>query len=488
MLAIRQPCTKTRAEMPLVAGGSYQSSYQQCHSPAPDNTKKGGYRAEDVGSNQYVGRQPPWASPLATPAFLLDSPARTPEAEALRTPRNSNRRKQHEKEQDVPSPDVMSTPPGLEDISFLFPEERSPRGETASCEQREALLLSTPPSKQAKEQPVYSEPPSPLCQTPDRTGWRTVASRVSSITLEKSFAWSHRSDTCVSSKICDSRDDHTAQYHSDNSLAEPLPLLPEAMCRMPRPCSVQELAAARSLNTWAQKVKTGKPTRGPRPLPVGLQSDPKKEVLPVQGNQRWSQRPWLSEVVPPPNKYDAALVAAQVAQEMSAAAAAAWAAAAQAAEAASKKSLNVEAAAFAPGVWNQARCPVEARVQSEASQPKEEAHVFKLTLRKADGIEMGLSVSHANGQPPVVINAVRPGGAMESWNKLCVGDRANRLVMKGDHLLSVNGISEVPGILAELWSKQLLQLEIWRPAGDLPVCSDESNSWVGMWNSREQVH
>lgn len=462
--------------MPLVAGGSSQSSYQRCHPPAPDGAKKGSYQADDVGSNQDVGRQPPWASPLATPAFLLDSlpeHAWSLEAEALRTPRNSNC-KQHWKQNDEPSPDVMSTPPGLEDMPFLLPEERSPPGETVAFEQRHALLLSTPPSKRATEQSGYSEPPSPLCQTPDRPGWRTVASCTSSLTPEKSFAWNYHSDTCMYSKGCDSHDDLIPQYQWENSLAEPKALLQEATCQ--------------NFPPWSQKVRPGNPARGPRPLPVGLQTDLKQEVRAVQGKQGWSRQPRLSEIVPPPSKHAAALVASQVAQEMSAAAAAAWVAAAQAAEAASNKSLSVEAVAFAPGVWNQASCPVEPTMQSEGCQPKEEAHVFKLTLRKADGIDMGLSISHADGEPPVVINAVRPGGAVESWNKLCVGDRSHRLVMKGDHLLSVNGISDVPGILAEMRSKQLLQLEIWRPAGNLHVCPVGSNRRVDMWNSREQAH
>eukprot|EP00448_Togula_jolla_P002428 CAMPEP_0170603792 /NCGR_PEP_ID=MMETSP0224-20130122/19094_1 /TAXON_ID=285029 /ORGANISM="Togula jolla, Strain CCCM 725" /LENGTH=476 /DNA_ID=CAMNT_0010928683 /DNA_START=100 /DNA_END=1530 /DNA_ORIENTATION=- len=109
---------------------------------------------------------------------------------------------------------------------------------------------------------------------------------------------------------------------------------------------------------------------------------------------------------------------------------------------------------------------------SEASAPHYLAGgctTFTFTLRKAEGCELGLNVSHHEGGTPVLqVESVRPDGAVEAWNRQCQGTAsAEKAVLPGDKITSVNKVSNDPiKMLEECKEKQLLRLTIVR--GDYP--------------------
>lgn len=93
--------------------------------------------------------------------------------------------------------------------------------------------------------------------------------------------------------------------------------------------------------------------------------------------------------------------------------------------------------------------------------------VFSMTLRKADGAELGLNVKALDSQKVVLVEGIRADGAVEAWNRQCVSSaHPERAILAGDRIISVNGISYEPDkMLEECRDKHLLKLTLLR--GDL---------------------
>jgi len=99
------------------------------------------------------------------------------------------------------------------------------------------------------------------------------------------------------------------------------------------------------------------------------------------------------------------------------------------------------------------------------------ASTFSFTIRKADGADLGLNVSHNQTDEPVLkVEGVRPDGAVEAWNKQCaVGVSQAKVVRAGDRIISVNAVSGDPvKMLEECKEKKLLKLTIVRDGFPLP--------------------
>jgi hypothetical protein len=91
--------------------------------------------------------------------------------------------------------------------------------------------------------------------------------------------------------------------------------------------------------------------------------------------------------------------------------------------------------------------------------------IFNLTLRVADGGNIGLVTSHgASSGCALHINQVLPGGAVEAWNRLCSnGAAAERVLCPGDRIVSVNDISCDPQRMSqEVMSRRLVRLQVVR--------------------------
>eukprot|EP00933_Yihiella_yeosuensis_P071176 TRINITY_DN79378_c0_g1_i1.p1 TRINITY_DN79378_c0_g1~~TRINITY_DN79378_c0_g1_i1.p1 ORF type:complete len:460 (+),score=133.26 TRINITY_DN79378_c0_g1_i1:68-1447(+) len=95
--------------------------------------------------------------------------------------------------------------------------------------------------------------------------------------------------------------------------------------------------------------------------------------------------------------------------------------------------------------------------------------LFSFTLRKADGAELGLNVSHHEDDKVLRVEGVRPDGAVEAWNRQCHGSPfAEKAVLSGDRIICVNSVYYDPvKMLEECKDKQLLKLTIVR--GNFPL-------------------
>jgi len=99
--------------------------------------------------------------------------------------------------------------------------------------------------------------------------------------------------------------------------------------------------------------------------------------------------------------------------------------------------------------------------------PSTGAHIFNITLRKADDTSLGLSVTAAEDGQVLLVEGVVPGGAVESWNRQCFGDPSGeRVVVAGDRIVCVNGIqNDVDKMLKECSTQRLVKLVIARGTG-----------------------
>lgn len=86
-----------------------------------------------------------------------------------------------------------------------------------------------------------------------------------------------------------------------------------------------------------------------------------------------------------------------------------------------------------------------------------------MTLRKADGAQLGLDVKPLDGPKVLLVEGIRPDGAVEAWNRQCVGTNPERAIIAGDQIVSVNSVSYEPDkMLEECRDKQLLKLTLVR--------------------------
>lgn len=98
-------------------------------------------------------------------------------------------------------------------------------------------------------------------------------------------------------------------------------------------------------------------------------------------------------------------------------------------------------------------------------------YVFTFTLRKADQTDLGLNVTHHERDKVLCIEGVRPDGAVDAWNRQCLGGtNPEKAVMPGDRILSVNNAVYDPSkMLEECKGKQLLRLTLFRGPADAPL-------------------
>lgn len=112
--------------------------------------------------------------------------------------------------------------------------------------------------------------------------------------------------------------------------------------------------------------------------------------------------------------------------------------------------------------------PASVPVSLIGSLPNAGQRIFSFTLRKADGTDLGLNVSHHEEDKVLRVESVRPEGAVEAWNRQCLGSAAaEKAVMPGDRIVSVNAVSNDPlQMLEECRLRQLLKITVVR--GEAP--------------------
>lgn len=100
----------------------------------------------------------------------------------------------------------------------------------------------------------------------------------------------------------------------------------------------------------------------------------------------------------------------------------------------------------------------------EGQENSSNSFTFSFTLRKADGADLGLNVSHHEHDRVLRVEGVRPEGAVEAWNRQCASSAfAEKAVLAGDIISSVNNIMYDPKkMLEECRDRQLLKLTVHR--------------------------
>lgn len=108
---------------------------------------------------------------------------------------------------------------------------------------------------------------------------------------------------------------------------------------------------------------------------------------------------------------------------------------------------------------------------------EEGGSVFSFTLRKAEGFELGLGLTHEenangnaltdDGKAGLYVKSICPNGAVEAWNRQCVGGpAAGKAVGVGDTIVKVNEAESPQDMIRECREKQLLRLTVRRGDGD----------------------
>jgi len=101
--------------------------------------------------------------------------------------------------------------------------------------------------------------------------------------------------------------------------------------------------------------------------------------------------------------------------------------------------------------------------------------VFGFTLRRADGVELGLDMDLADNSDALLITGIKPAGAIEAWNRQCLGGpAAGKAVMIGDKIVDVNNKTDQVGMALECQTRQTLRITILR--GD-SVVENISSMW-----------
>jgi len=106
----------------------------------------------------------------------------------------------------------------------------------------------------------------------------------------------------------------------------------------------------------------------------------------------------------------------------------------------------------------------------------DEASKFTLTLRRADHVPLGLDVRGETGETYLAVDAVLPGGAVESWNRLAGNSRDIRA---GDRIIEINKAEDVDAMREECRTQHLLRLTVLRgpfptPAGPVSVATSSA--------------
>lgn len=102
---------------------------------------------------------------------------------------------------------------------------------------------------------------------------------------------------------------------------------------------------------------------------------------------------------------------------------------------------------------------------------------FSLSLRRVDGMPLGIEVQPNTQRGFLEIKGVVAGSVVEAWNRQCEGCDDHRAILPGDHVISINGATEAEPMRSECVSKRVLRLTIVRPASsESPASSSEPGS------------
>jgi len=89
--------------------------------------------------------------------------------------------------------------------------------------------------------------------------------------------------------------------------------------------------------------------------------------------------------------------------------------------------------------------------------------VFGFTIRKADDCGLGVDFQDSDCGSCLQVTSVKPGGAMQAWNKLCAGGpAAGKAVLPGDKVVKVNDETTTKEMLRVCREQKLLKFTVQR--------------------------
>lgn len=92
---------------------------------------------------------------------------------------------------------------------------------------------------------------------------------------------------------------------------------------------------------------------------------------------------------------------------------------------------------------------------------QQNSQIHTITLRRADGVSLGLEFSEQC--QCLRVEAVASQGAVDAWNRQC--SVSSRQILPGDHILSVNSASDPITMRTEVCQKLLVKLRVQRGHG-----------------------
>jgi hypothetical protein len=103
--------------------------------------------------------------------------------------------------------------------------------------------------------------------------------------------------------------------------------------------------------------------------------------------------------------------------------------------------------------------------------------LFSVTIRRADGVELGLEIMRDEPYELIVAGVI-PNGAAEAWNRQCfAGPFSSKAIVPTDRIVGINGRCDCDGMLEECRQRQLLKIFVVRsdlPRTEIPV------GWCGV--------
>jgi len=102
----------------------------------------------------------------------------------------------------------------------------------------------------------------------------------------------------------------------------------------------------------------------------------------------------------------------------------------------------------------------EGQVETTTTSSTPEEHTFHLTLRRADNVMLGLDVQGDDTDTYLLVVGVRPGGAVEAWNRQCGFD--SRAIRPADRITAINDAEDADTMRNQCVTKHLLKMTVRR--------------------------
>lgn len=130
------------------------------------------------------------------------------------------------------------------------------------------------------------------------------------------------------------------------------------------------------------------------------------------------------------------------------------------------------AAEFAANFQNKAAAAPSPSTTTTGTSNLQSVETFTLALRKADNVVLGLDVSGSECDNCLTVQAVRPNGAVDAWNRQCAGEL--REIRPGDRIVQINSAADAVSMRAECLKETFLRMKIERDVSCMSTSGSSS--------------